>query len=269
MKKVLASSMENSVGDAVVAGKHGAPLISDAKLLQLHATLLRATGAARKSGNASARKDSAATRATVVAPAAATIKFPAIYASLLADLTPADRIAADIPLHLTPFGLGSPLDLSPAMATGLAIGLAQNQPNSLVIAFTRANRLALDAFRHTLRTAARHHAPILYVLLPATTAPSALDWSASAIREDVPCIPVDAHDAVAIYRIAQETILRARNQGGPSLIDCKQVQLVRGDSNPVTRMEAHLRRKGLTSAALKHASGNPLSSTSRLANSPA
>lgn len=247
MKQNIPSAMQNSAADAIVAGKHGAPLISDARLLHLHAALLRATG------NSPAKAKAAA------APA---IKFPAVYASLLADLTPQDRIAADIPLHLTPFTQAEPLELSPDIATGLAIGLTQNQPGSLVIVFTRASRLHEDTFRHTLRAAARHHAPILYVLLPA---PSTFDWSARAIREDVPCIPVDTHDVVALYRVAQETILRARNHGGPSLIDCKQVKLSRGDSNPVTRMEAHLRRKGLLPTALSKASGKLTSATSRLA----
>ena len=232
--------MQNSA-DAAVAGKHGAPLISDARLLDLHAALLRATTGVPAN--------------TKTAPA---IKFPAVYASLLADLTPQDRVTADIPLNLAPFTTATPLELSPGVATGLAIGLAQNQPGSLVIAFTRASRLQEDTFRQTLHAAATHHAPILYVLLPSPAAAS-FDWSAKAIREDVPCIPVDAHDAVALYRVAQETTVRARNHGGPSLIDCKQVQLARGDSNPAARMEAHLRRKGIRPAALKHASATKAS----------
>jgi hypothetical protein len=246
MKLSTPTATQNSA-DAVVAGKHGAPLITDERLLHLHAALLRATS------SKPAKAKAAATPA---------IRFPAVYASLLADLTPHDRIAADIPLHIAPFTAVTPLELTPDIATGLAIGLAQNQPDSLVIAFTRANRLQQDAFQRTLRAAAHHHAPILYVLLPA---PSDFDWSAKALRENVPCIPVDTHDAVALYRVAQETILRARNHGGPSLIDCKQVQLARGDSNPVSRMEAHLRRKGLLHAAHSKASSKSTSATSRLA----
>lgn len=255
MKQNMQSAIRKTAGDAVVAGKHGAPLISDATLVGLHTALLRATTATPQKG--------AAARAATPTPAR--IKFPAVYASLLADLAPHDRIAADIPLQLSSFTPATPLEVSPAIATGLALGIAQHQPGSLVIAFTRAHRLDAESFRHTLRAAARHHAPILYVLLPAPAASSALDWSARAILENVPCIPVDAHDAVALYRVAQETILRARNFGGPSLIDCKQVQLARGDSNPVARMEAHLRRKGLAPAALRRASKKLNSPGSRLA----
>lgn len=255
MKPNLQTATHKPAGDAVVAGKHGAPLISDAKLVELHAALLRATSASVKPNGA--------------ASPAANIRFPAVYASLLADLAPHDRIAADIPLHLAPFALGSPLELTPSVATGLALGLAQHHPGSLVIAFTRAGSLPTVAFRQTLRLAARHHAPILYVLLPAPAAPSAFDWSARAIRDNVPCIPVDAHDAVALYRVAQETTLRARNQGGPSLIDCKQVQFARGDLNPVARMEAHLRRKGLIPATVEPASNTRFSLSPNLARTTA
>jgi hypothetical protein len=258
MKQNISSAIQKPARDAVVAGKHGAPLISDRKLLDLHAALLRATGQP-------APKSSPAPGTAKAPTPAANVKFPAVYASLLADLTPHDRITADIPIQLTPFNLGSPLQGSPELATGLALGLADHKPRSLVIAFTRANHLHPDSFRHTLRAAAQNHAPILYVLLPPPPAAASLNWSEHAILENVPCIPVDAHDAVALYRVAQETILRARNHGGPSLIDCKQVQLARGDSNPVARLEAHLHRKALVPAAKKHASAKSTSSSPRLA----
>lgn len=256
MKKNPQSAIQKSAGDAVVAGKHGAPLISDAKLAGLHAVMLRATG------KASAGK-SAAPGAT--GSASAKIKFPAVFAALLADLTPHDRVTADIPLDLAPFTHGKPLEVSPEVATSLALGMAQHQPGSLVIAFIRPNRLDVANFRKTLHLAAEHHTPILYVLLPASAAPSATDWSARAILENVPCIPVDAHDAVALYRVAQETMQRARIQGGPTLIDCKQVKITRGDSNSVARMEAHLRRKGILPPAPPLASGKQNSLSSRLA----
>ncbi|HEY4045491.1 MAG TPA: thiamine pyrophosphate-dependent enzyme [Acidobacteriaceae bacterium] len=41
--------------------------------------------------------------------------------------------------------------------------------------------------------------------------------------EDFGCpeIPVDAHDVVAVYRVAHESIQRARRGGGPTLIQCQ------------------------------------------------
>ena len=41
-----------------------------------------------------------------------------------------------------------------------------------------------------------------------------------ALRCRVPGIPVDADDAVAIYRVAQESIGRARIGGGAALMEC-------------------------------------------------
>jgi TPP-dependent pyruvate/acetoin dehydrogenase alpha subunit len=88
------------------------------------------------------------------------------------------------------------------------------------------------------------------VLLADAAAPkkSAPDWSAEAILDQVPCIPADGNDLVALYRVAQESMTRARQQGGPTLIDCKHIALSPNDSNPLARMEAHLERKGLLPA---------------------
>lgn len=238
MRQNLAVPTQKCANDAVVAGKHGAPLISDAALAGIHQTLLSARSAR--------------------------IKFPAVYAALLAEFSQHDRVTTDGPLSFASLAVGTPLEASADLATGLALGLAEHQPGSLVFAFLRQDRLVPDRFRRTLHLAAQHQLPILYILLPAPR--STFDWSARAILENVPCIPVDAHDAVALYRVAQETIQRARAQGGPSLIDARQVKLVRGDSNPVARLEAHLRRKGLSPAAQRKLSSPPLPSSSRLAH---
>ncbi len=248
MKQNLQSATPRVAGDAVVAGKHGAPLISDARLLDLHAALRRASRPAQKNGRSAAR-----------------VRFPAVYAALLADLALHDRVTADYAINLDPFAVGAPLPVSPEIATGLAMGLAAHQSGSLVVAFTRSSSLDPARFRQTLRLAAQHRLPILYVLLPASRAPQSFDWSARAIIEDVPAIPVDAHDAVALCRVAQETIQRARTHGGPTLIECKQVHLARGDSNTVARMESHLRRRGLMSPAQRQVSESKLPSSSRLA----
>ena len=44
--------------------------------------------------------------------------------------------------------------------------------------------------------------------------------SSIALRHGLPGIAVDVNDAVAIYRVAQEAIGRARNGGGAALIEC-------------------------------------------------
>jgi TPP-dependent pyruvate/acetoin dehydrogenase alpha subunit len=64
--------------------------------------------------------------------------------------------------------------------------------------------------------------PVLFVVLPAETKPSTktVGVSAIALRCGVPGIPVDKDDAVAIYRVAQESIGHSRIGGGAALMEC-------------------------------------------------
>jgi pyruvate dehydrogenase E1 component alpha subunit len=73
-----------------------------------------------------------------------------------------------------------------------------------------------------------------------------------------PDIIVDGDDVVAVYRVANEAISRARLGRGPTLIECRPFYLegrtkAGGSTNgnrrhsldPITNMETYLRRKGL------------------------
>ena len=79
----------------------------------------------------------------------------------------------------------------------------------------------------------------------------------------VPAITVDGNDAVAVYRVASESIARARLGRGPTLIECGVYPLHGPAGNhrkngrrleahdPISAMEIHLARKGLFSERLK------------------
>lgn len=64
--------------------------------------------------------------------------------------------------------------------------------------------------------------PILFVVLPQRKPQGSRtgQMSTIALRSRVPGIPVDQHDAVAIYRVAQEAIGHARAGAGGALIEC-------------------------------------------------
>jgi pyruvate dehydrogenase E1 component alpha subunit len=85
-------------------------------------------------------------------------------------------------------------------------------------------------------------------------------------RSGIPCIAVDGNDAVAIYRVAGESLRRARDGGGPTWIDCHagpwRRALARKSSygpaaerdawqprSPLEQMEYYLTRRGLFSTA--------------------
>jgi len=57
----------------------------------------------------------------------------------------------------------------------------------------------------------------------------------------LPVIPVDGDDAVAVYRVASESIARARGGRGPTLIECSRS----ADGDSIANMETYLTRKGL------------------------
>ncbi len=89
------------------------------------------------------------------------------------------------------------------------------------IIYTRLGEVSPGLWRQALTFAATQELPALFVVLPPVPG-KAKAWGAStsAMRHGIPAIAVDSSDAVAIYRVAQEAIGRARAGGGAALIDC-------------------------------------------------
>ena len=92
-----------------------------------------------------------------------------------------------------------------------------------------------------------------------------------ALAFGVPLIQVDGNDAVAVYRVASESIARARQRRGPTLIDCMTdvsadhfgtraglesciaSQRPAGGLDPIHVMESHLAGKDLLKPELRKA----------------
>lgn len=64
-----------------------------------------------------------------------------------------------------------------------------------------------------------------------------------ALSFQVPGITVDGNDVVAVYRVAEESVRRAREGHGPTLIDCK----IDPARDPLTFMEGYLKKRDLWS----------------------
>ncbi len=108
-----------------------------------------------------------------------------------------------------------------AARLNLSIGAALASPGKgkLVLAYVQPGELALREWKPILRLAATLNAPILIVVLPAIAkSPGQLSLVSSTCG--TPGIPVDAADAVALYRVVQESMLRIRAGGGPVLMEC-------------------------------------------------
>jgi pyruvate dehydrogenase E1 component alpha subunit len=133
-----------------------------------------------------------------------------------------------------------------AIATGYA--MARQGTQHIVLAFSGPGVFSLDALRPSLSYAALHKLGILFVVETAANA----DLSSARHTNSLGLygIPVDGNDVVAIYRVAQEAIHRARRGVGPTLIDCQPWPLD-GPADPVLRLEQTLERRGLPTEKVK------------------
>jgi TPP-dependent pyruvate/acetoin dehydrogenase alpha subunit len=133
-----------------------------------------------------------------------------------------------------------------AIATGHA--LARQGANQVALAFSGTGITSLDPLAPSLSYAAAHKLGIVFVIETA----AASDVSSAKHTEPLGLygMPVDGNDVVALYRVAQEAILRARRGVGPTLIDCKPWPLD-GDTDPVRRLEHALERRALPFDKLK------------------
>jgi TPP-dependent pyruvate/acetoin dehydrogenase alpha subunit len=98
----------------------------------------------------------------------------------------------------------------------------------VVVFYALPGELTAARWRKALTFAAEQELPVVFVVLPAarvrggnaSSAAKAGGVRALAQGCGVPGIAVDADDAVAIYRVAQESIGRARAGGGAALMEC-------------------------------------------------
>ncbi len=133
------------------------------------------------------------------------------------------------------------------LGTGLALCHKLEQKRHVVVALCPQEKPALETWHDALKFAAVHKLPIVFVIENGiATQPSSKDEaphleSFSFLARDYgfPGILVDGKDAVAVRRVAEEAIHRARIGSGPTLIDC------RTDSprDPLEHMEHYLRKR--------------------------
>lgn len=157
------------------------------------------------------------------------------------------------------------------LANGAALALKPQADKALAVALGELGAAADETWQQALAFAGAHTLPVLFVCY--FRARNAAESAAAESRFDrlhelaqaaqVPAIAVDANDAVAVYRVASESIARARMRRGPTLIACLlhptgQVP----DSGPrngasdvfadaMRGLESYLGRKGLFDPARK------------------
>jgi TPP-dependent pyruvate/acetoin dehydrogenase alpha subunit len=240
------------------------PLIPNARLQQIYADMLRAQMLEAKLAPASARAPEAVASALLI---------DLRDDDALASTAPAYRFLKGVPLrqlfgkkrprasHSQKTDRGFPVqnvlpviaDTAVALnaAMGVAITYQRNscgdRNSNVVLAFTDDAAACVRA----ARIAEEHRLPILFVYLQ-KGAKAAL--SLATRRYGIPGMPVDRDDALAVYRVAQEAIARARSGGGPTLIECmRYVAAPRRGQNALATLERTLKRKGLFTPSWKRA----------------
>ena len=124
-------------------------------------------------------------------------------------------------------------------AAGAAMALQQSEGDAVGIALLEAGSESQATWLRALRTTQAANLPLIILALASAESP---DWSALGRQAKLPVIPVDASDAVALYRVAQESIVRARADRRGAVIEC-----VTTGADPVRLMAGQLQAKGIAS----------------------
>src|SRR2546423_10141973 len=260
-KERTAPAVKNGKQEAIqTATSNGAPPISEEKLKQLYSTMLKCRMLEEKArmlfkqgkfaGNYYAAVGQEATEVgcaidlkpeDTVAPShrdfiANFIKgapLNVMYAQLYARSTSPDK-GRSSPAHCgyAPLNIIAPASTIAAqlnIGTGVALAYKMQKKDDIVMAFSGEGSTSLGFWHEAVNFAGVHQLPIVYVIQNNLWAESVTvklqrkieDLSTKAGGYGMPGITVDGNDAVAVYRVASEAINRARNGGGPTLIECK------------------------------------------------
>ena len=189
------------------------PLVPLRTLRRIHSLMLRCRAEAQASSLSRGREALAAasivqlqardwifcSHADVSVLTARALTQTADEQNVVADLGPTARVAAAI-------GAAIPVQVEQADPTG----------NETVLAFTRARVLESRSLQRALQLTADRKLPLLLFV------ESRDDHDVPDRRSlPLPLITVDRGDAIAVFRVVQESLDRARRGVGPTLIDCR------------------------------------------------
>jgi TPP-dependent pyruvate/acetoin dehydrogenase alpha subunit len=160
-----------------------------------------------------------------------------------------------------------------SIATGVALASTRQKKPRVVAAFAVADPACSEFPHEKLEYAGRHKLPIIFVIQNTVIQNTGIrdtfilqnsgggraqprrnsNAGNRHLKYSMPAILVDGNDAIAVCRVAQEAIRRAREGHGPAVIHC--VNHGHG-ADSLVLMESHLRQKSLWSDAWKeHTAG--------------
>lgn len=221
-----------SAESARIAGKKGFSLITDEKFKELYALLLQCEMLDERLLYGSTCERWPGREATTAGVAACLRGGDSITPTTRGVLA---RYLQHGAINLQASGAGRPIE-DLATATGDALRQKLEKLGNVTVVYTSMS--IPERASEIFAVAAELELPVVYVIdggLPP-------DESRGAIP---PVIRVDGADAVAVYRVAYESIHRAREGGGPTIIECTAWPLEDEAADPLVKLEQYLTGKRL------------------------
>jgi TPP-dependent pyruvate/acetoin dehydrogenase alpha subunit len=232
------------------------PLLPHRKLQALHALMLRCRELDRK------QKAHGSAREALLA--ATSIH---LLSGDLLSVSPKDLVAGQLAPETKKPGAGgslvatAPLNPRLLLCAAAARGLQASGADGLVLAFAEAGSPE-PGWQNAFEWAQQSQLPLLLACADGTGGRShsskarqpALEFSTMtkfAKRQKLPILTVDGEDAVAVYRVMQESVLRARLGGGPAVIWAVMTPLTAASpklsrsSQPVTRLQKYMEARNI------------------------
>jgi pyruvate dehydrogenase E1 component alpha subunit len=221
------------------------PLLPKDRLRELHALMQRIRATDRRRSKSA--REALLAAALIHLSTGDLVSGPAEDATLRA-LAPKSNAGDDA--HDVPQSLRIPL------CAGAARGMQTAGTDRISVAFTEAG-VPETGWADALRWAHRDRLPFLLIVADNGTragkatlrnAPPLLWPALTKLAHSIhlPHFPVDGEDAVAVYRVMQETSTRARSGGGPSVIWAMlSTERPARRQQPLTRLEDYMAVRGI------------------------
>lgn len=115
------------------------------------------------------------------------------------------------------------------VGTGIALAYKMQRRTNVVVALSGEGSTSLGFWHEAVNFAGVRRLPIIFVVenngyaesVPVALQTAVEDISIKAAAYGIPGVSVDGNDAIAVYMAAREAIDRARNGGGPTLLECR------------------------------------------------
>jgi pyruvate dehydrogenase E1 component alpha subunit len=226
------------------------PLLPHSKLRELHALMVRTRVLERKHPTPGSPRE-ALLAATLIQLLPGDLLSGSASDHTIEALAPAGKEERPAGSLLGASSVESRLQLCAAAARGL-----QAAGDGVLLAFARVGALE-HGWVAALEWAQTAKLPLLLACADSTNAAAsaskkraqpAIDFATISLlakRLKLAVLTVDGEDAVAVYRVMQESVLRARQGGGPSVIwavmtPTRSIATMPASSQPIARLRGYL-----------------------------